>query len=201
MASCDRTKAQRVQAKLRACAHRENVANDSADTSRGALERLDGARMIVALDLERDRPAIANIHHAGIFFAGFDQNVWTGGGKFLQLSSRIFVRAVFTPHDRENAQLGKVRLATEDFFDPLELFRSEAVPLDEFGRNNWIGGWRFVGHWHATLLSSPEALNHATGNNSNIAVLALVKAIDANGASVQSLSHELGVTLTINRRG
>ena len=78
--------------------------------------------MIVALDLERDCPAIANIHHAGIFFAGFDQNVWTGGGKFFQLSSRIFVRAVFTPHDRENAQLGKIWLAPEDFFYPLELF-------------------------------------------------------------------------------
>ena len=78
--------------------------------------------MIVALDLERDCPAIANIHYAGIFFAGLDQNVWTGSGKFFQLSSRIFVRAVFTPHDRKNPELGKIRLATKDFFDPLELF-------------------------------------------------------------------------------
>jgi hypothetical protein len=91
---------------------------------------------------------------------------------------------VFTPHDRENAQLGKVRVAAEDFFDPLELFQSEAVPLDEFRRDDGIGAGRFVGHCHATLLSSPEALNDATGNNSNIAVTALVKATDANGASV-----------------
>jgi hypothetical protein len=74
------------------------------------------------------------------------------------------------------------------------------MPLDNFRRDDGIGAGRFVGHWHATLLSSPEALNHATGNNSNIPVPALAKGIDANGASVQSLSHELGITLTINRR-
>ena len=76
------------------------------------------------------------------------------------------------------------------------------MPLDEFLRDDGIGAGRFVGHWHATLLSSPEALNHATGNNSNIAVPALVKAKQQTlmGASVQSPSHELGVTLTINRR-
>ena len=115
--------------------------------------------MIVALDLERDCPAIANIHHAGIFFASFDQNVGTGGGKFFQLFSRIFVRAVFTPHDRENSELGEIRLATEDFFDPLELFRSEPVPLDNFGRNDWIGGRRFAAHRRLTLLNSPGTLN------------------------------------------
>ena len=75
------------------------------------------------------------------------------------------------------------------------------MPLDEFRRDEGIGAVHFVGHWHATLLSSPEALNHATGNNSNIAVPASVKGIDADGASVQSLSHELGITSTINRRG
>jgi hypothetical protein len=53
---------------------------------------------------------------------------------------------MFAPHDRENPQLGKVRFATEDFFDPLELFPSETVPLHEFGRNNWAGGRRFASH-------------------------------------------------------
>jgi hypothetical protein len=53
---------------------------------------------------------------------------------------------MFAPHDRENSQLGKVRFATEDFFDSLELFFSEAVPLHEFGCNNWVGGRRFASH-------------------------------------------------------
>jgi hypothetical protein len=115
----DRPKAQRVQTKLRACAHSKNVADDTAHAGRGALERLDGARMIVTLHFERDCPAIANIDNSGILFAGFDQNVWAGGGKFFQFFPGIFVRAVFAPHDRENSKLGEVRLATEDFFDPL----------------------------------------------------------------------------------
>jgi len=68
-------------------------------------------------------------------------------------------RAVFTPHDRENSELGEIRLATEDFFDPLELFRSEPVPLDNFGRNDWIGGRRFAAHRRLTLLNSPGTLN------------------------------------------
>ena len=56
-------------------AHRENIADDPADAGGRALERFDRARMIVALDLERDRPAVADIDDAGIFFARFDQNV------------------------------------------------------------------------------------------------------------------------------
>ena len=47
--------------------------------------------MIVALHLERDRPAIANIDNPRIFFAGLDQNVWTGGGKFSQFFPRILI--------------------------------------------------------------------------------------------------------------
>ena len=72
---CDRPEAERVQTKFRARAHGENVANDSAYAGGRALERLDRARVIVALHLERDRPAVADIDHAGVFLAGFDQNV------------------------------------------------------------------------------------------------------------------------------
>ena len=158
--------------------------------------------MIVALHLERNCPAISNIDNPGILFTRFHQNAWAAGGKFLQFSSRVLVGAVLAPHHRENAELGEVRLATQYFFDPLELFRSEPVLLSERQRDDGIDMRRFVGPLHATLLSSPEALNHATGNNSNIAVPVLVKAKQQTlmGASVQSPSHELGVTLTINRR-
>jgi len=125
------------------------------------LERLNRAGMIVALHLERDGPAVADIHNARIFFAGLDQNIWSGGRKLLQFSLRIFVRAMLAPHDRENSQLSEVRFATEDFLDPLELFRREAVPLDEFGCNNWIGWRRFMAHRHTTLMNSQESLNDA----------------------------------------
>src|SRR5262249_22093594 len=86
-----RSKSQRVQAKLRARTHGKNVANNSAHSGGSALERLNGAGMIVALHFEGDCPAIANVDNTSIFFAGLDQNVWTSGGKFSQLSPRIFV--------------------------------------------------------------------------------------------------------------
>src|SRR6185295_20379388 len=38
-------------------AHREDVAEDPADTGRGALRRLDRARVVVRFDLEGDRQA------------------------------------------------------------------------------------------------------------------------------------------------
>ncbi len=90
---------ERVQAKFRARAHGENVANDSANAGGRALERLNRAGMIMALHLERDRPAVADIHYTRVFFAGLDQNIWARGGKLLQLFLRIFVRAMFAPHD------------------------------------------------------------------------------------------------------
>ena len=38
----------------------------------------------MALNFERDSPAVANVDHTRIFFAGFDQNVHAGRGKLLQ---------------------------------------------------------------------------------------------------------------------
>ena len=100
--SADRSEAQGVQAKFRARAHRKNVANDSADAGGRALKRFDRAGMIVALDLERDRPAVADVDDARVFFAGFDQNVRAGGRKFLQFVPRVLVGAMLAPHHREN---------------------------------------------------------------------------------------------------
>ena len=82
----DWSEAERVQAKLRTRAHGENIANDPAHAGGGALERLDRARVIVAFHLERDGPAVADIDHAGVFFAGFHQNIGPGRRKFLQLA-------------------------------------------------------------------------------------------------------------------
>ena len=58
--------AQAVEERNRPRAHRDDVAQDPADSGRGALERLDGGRMVVALDLERDREAVAEIEDAGV---------------------------------------------------------------------------------------------------------------------------------------
>ena len=58
--------AQRVEDRDRAGAHREDVAQDAADAGRGALVRLHGRRVVVALDLERDREPVADRDHAGL---------------------------------------------------------------------------------------------------------------------------------------
>jgi hypothetical protein len=79
----NRSKPQRIQAKFRARAHRKDIADNSAYTGGGALERFNRAWMIVALHFERDRPTVSDIDDTCIFFAGFDQNARTRSRKFL----------------------------------------------------------------------------------------------------------------------
>ncbi len=57
---------QAIQKRYRTRPHRDDVAQDPADAGRGPLERLDGGRMVVRLDLEGDRLAIAEIDHSGV---------------------------------------------------------------------------------------------------------------------------------------
>src|SRR3954454_22712366 len=58
--------AQRVEHRDRARADREDVAQDPADAGRCALERLDGARVVVRLDLERAREPTADVDGARV---------------------------------------------------------------------------------------------------------------------------------------
>ena len=61
-----RAEAQPVEERDRPRAHRDDVAQDSADAGRRALERLDRRRVVVRLDLERDRLALAEVDDAGV---------------------------------------------------------------------------------------------------------------------------------------
>ena len=58
--------ADRVEDGDRPRAHREDVAQDAADAGGGALEGLDGRRVVVAFHLEGDREAVAHVDHAGV---------------------------------------------------------------------------------------------------------------------------------------
>ena len=60
----ERTEAQRVHQRDRAGAHREDVADDAADAGGRALVRLDRGRVVVALDPDRDRDAVADVDDA-----------------------------------------------------------------------------------------------------------------------------------------
>ena len=62
----ERSELERVHARDRPRAHREDVAQDSADAGRRALVRLDERRMVVAFDFEHRDPSVADVDRAGV---------------------------------------------------------------------------------------------------------------------------------------
>src|SRR5262249_56666899 len=72
--------AERVEDRDRPRSHREDVAQDAAHAGRGALERLDERGVIVALDLEDDRPAVADVDRARVLTWPL-QHVWARLGQ------------------------------------------------------------------------------------------------------------------------
>src|SRR6185295_10189558 len=131
----ERSEAQAIHRRNRTRAHREDVAQDAADTSRRALKRLDERRMIVRLDLERRAPPIAEIHDAGIL-ARRNDHAWSSGGQTFEMNARRFVGTVFRPHDRENPELGKTRFTAQQFFYSLKFLWCEVVGGDNFRSNH-----------------------------------------------------------------
>ena len=75
--------AQRVEAGDGPRAHGEDVADDAADAGGGALEGLDGRRVVVALDLHGHGPAVAHVDDAGVL-AGALQHARAGRGEAAQ---------------------------------------------------------------------------------------------------------------------
>ena len=129
------SEAQRVQRRDGPCAHREDVADDSAHARGRALERLDGAGVVVGFDLERDGHAVAHINDAGVLLTRADENVRGLGRESLQHRARVLVGTVLAPHHGEYAQLGVARGAPEDF-EHLQVFVWREVVLgDQLGGN------------------------------------------------------------------
>ena len=60
-------------------AHGEDIAQDAADSRRGALVGLDGRGMVVGLDLEGKRPAAAHVDDAGVLAGPLDDPGGLGG--------------------------------------------------------------------------------------------------------------------------
>ena len=122
--------AQRVQGGDRPRAHGEDVAQDAAHAGGRALVRLDVARVIVALHLERHREPVAHVHDAGVL-SGPLQHARAGGRQVPEEAARGLVRAVLAPHRGEDAQLDEVRVAAERRADALVLIPGESVLLDD----------------------------------------------------------------------
>src|SRR5262249_48699610 len=128
----ERPEAERVQERDRTRAHREDIADDSSDAGRGALVRLDERRVVVRFDLEDGRKSFANVHGAGVFSRSL-QDLRAFGRQRPQVDARALVAAVFRPHDRENPELGQIRLAAEERDDALVLVWRDAVTLENLG--------------------------------------------------------------------
>src|SRR5690606_31356712 len=111
---------QRVHHGDRAGTHGEDVAHDTADTGRRPLVRLHVGGVVVRLDLEGDRVAVADVHHARVLADPDEQHV--GVGRFLpelaEVNFGTLVGAVLAPHDRVDGQLGGGGTAAEDLPDP-----------------------------------------------------------------------------------
>jgi hypothetical protein len=76
--------------------------------------------VVVRLDLERDRLAVAEVDHAGVLARALEHAV-ARGRQPLQQEGRVLVAAVLRPEQREDRELEVVRLAPEQLPDTVEL--------------------------------------------------------------------------------
>ena len=115
-----RAEAEPVEQRDRPRAHRDDVAEDPADAGRGALERLDRGRMVVRLDLERDRDPVAEVDHAGVLARALEHALALRRQP-PQQPRRVLVAAVLRPEHGEDGELEVVRRAPEQLLDAREL--------------------------------------------------------------------------------
>jgi hypothetical protein len=111
--------AQPVEERDRPRAHRDDVAQDSADPGGGALEGLDRGRVVVALDLEGDGLALAEVDDSRVL-TGALQDASRLGREALEQERRVLVAAVLRPEEREDREFEVVRLALEQLLDTVE---------------------------------------------------------------------------------
>ena len=110
--------AERVHDGDRARAHRQDVADDAADPGGRALVGLDVAGVVVRLDLEGDRVAVAHVDDAGVLADADQQRVALRQvAELAQVHLRALVGAVLAPHDAVHGQLGGGGPAAEDVAD------------------------------------------------------------------------------------
>ncbi len=125
----DRAEAQRVEQRDGPRAHREDVADDAADAGRRALIRLDERRMIVRLDLEHRREAVADVDGARVLARPL-QHARTLGRQRAQVDARTLVAAMLGPHHREQPELRQVGLAPDELDNARVLVAGQAMALE-----------------------------------------------------------------------
>jgi hypothetical protein len=88
----------------------------------------------VALDLEGDRLALAEVDHAGVL-AGPLEDAVAAARESPQEQRRVLVAAVLRPEQREDGKLEVVWVAAEQLADTVELPVGEAERPVELFRN------------------------------------------------------------------
>ena len=105
-----------VEQRDRPRAHRDHVAQDPAEPGRRSLERLDRGRMVVRLDLEGDRRAVAEVEHSRVLARPL-QDALAGRRQPPEQRGRVLVAAVLRPEKGEDRELEVVRVAPEQVPD------------------------------------------------------------------------------------
>ena len=130
----ERSEAERVHHRDRASAHGEDVADDAADPGGRTLVGLDVRRVVVALDLEGDGIALADVDDTRVLADSRehlpDPGLLGDVGELLEVHLAGLVGAVLAPHHRVHRQLRAGRPATQDLADPgvLVALQSELGP-------------------------------------------------------------------------
>ncbi len=140
--------AKAVQQGHRPRAHRDDVAQDPAHACRRSLERLDRRGVVVRLDLERNRLAVAEVDHARVLSRPLEHAL-AGARQPAKERRRVLVAAVLRPEEREDGKLEVVRVALQQFADSRVLAIGETERAVErlFGdprqrvESNRGGGW------------------------------------------------------------
>src|SRR5262249_39156449 len=123
-----RAEAQQVEQRDGPRSHRRDVPQDPADAGRRSLKGLDRGRVVVALDLERDRLALAEVEDTCVL-ARTLQDALARRRKSLQQQRRVLVAAVLAPEQREDCELEVVWIAAEQFADTFQLPVGESEGL------------------------------------------------------------------------
>src|SRR5258708_22788599 len=162
----ERSELERVHARDRPRAPRENIAQDSADSRRRTLVRLDERRMVMAFDFEDRCPSVADIDRAGVLARPLHHQ-FALRRQLSQVDTRRFVRAMLRPHHRKNPELGVGRRASYYLFDLVVLVRrkSERAGLSDIGFRLARKRNRMLAHralpsidWNILSPSSPPSI-------------------------------------------
>ncbi len=136
---------QRIHGRDRARPHGEDVTEDATDAGGRTLVRLDGGRVVVALDADRCCDPVTDVDDPGAL-SGTDQHPRRLRREPTEVDAGGLVAAVLRPHHRVHGQLEVVGIPTEDAPDGFQFVVGQSERL--------VDGDRLVGG-HAAHATCP----------------------------------------------